>query len=417
MRRTRAQPSSRSLAVEALARWQKSDRRADEVLHDLLDNWVLSGRDRAFAVELFYGVLRNLALLDYWIERLKTRSIEATLRDILRVGLYQLFLLKTSAHAALNETVDLAPARARGFVNAILRRAQREETELWDSARRESLGLQMSHPEFLVERWRRQFGDEEVEQLCRWNNTPPPVFARVNTLLLPPSEFENSYPEARSTSHPLFFQLEKPPTEALRRGHCYVQDPSTSIAPELLHPQPGETVLDACAAPGGKTSYLAQLMQNRGSITACDNAEARLRRLQENLERLQVQNVRVQHVDWLSGTSRAILAERFDRILVDAPCSNTGVMRRRVDVRWRLSPETFKIMQNQQIRILETVASLLKKDATLVYSTCSIEPEENKTVVSVVLGNNPQLRLVQEQMLLPFRDGCDGAYAAVLVSA
>jgi 16S rRNA (cytosine967-C5)-methyltransferase len=204
---------------------------------------------------------------------------------------------------------------------------------------------------------------------------------------------------------------------ALDHGHCYIQDPSTTIACQLLDPQPDEKVLDVCAAPGGKTSYLAELMNNRGLIIACDREAERVRVLEENVARLGVAIARTYRCDWeCDRTLGGITAHApFDRILVDAPCSNTGTMRRRVDVRWRLQPADFLHMQKRQLEIVRASVSLLKPGGILVYSTCSLEPEENEQVVKRLINELSILRLEEERRSLPFRDGFDGAYVAKLV--
>jgi 16S rRNA (cytosine967-C5)-methyltransferase len=210
-----------------------------------------------------------------------------------------------------------------------------------------------------------------------------------------------------------FARLADIPSEALAAGHCYIQDPSTAAPCLLLDPKPGERVLDACAAPGGKTAYLAELMKNEGFILACDRDAGRIRTLQDNLGRLGVSIAKCVQHDWANG-SQPQNEEGFDRLLVDAPCSNTGVMRRRVDVRWRLTPKDFLRMQKEQLRILRTTIPLLKPGGTLVYGTCSIEPEENEEVLGLITREFPFLKLLEQVSLLPFRDGFDGAFAAKL---
>jgi 16S rRNA (cytosine967-C5)-methyltransferase len=198
------------------------------------------------------------------------------------------------------------------------------------------------------------------------------------------------------------------------KGLCYVQDPSTLMACELLEPKPGETILDACAAPGGKTSYLCEMMRNEGRIFACDSSRPRLERMHENLQRLGVGNIEIQRVDWLNQPA-PFEAQTFDRILLDAPCSNTGVIRRRVDVRWRLRPADFAVMPSKQYRIIESVLPLLKPGGTLVYSTCSLEPEENELLAEKAAREFPGLSLVEMHHRKPYRDNTDGAFAAKFI--
>jgi 16S rRNA (cytosine967-C5)-methyltransferase len=413
-----AHQSARQLALTALREWRTGKNLADSILARLLRSSDLTAPDRAFATELFYGILRHLSLLDLWIGSLRSEHLNHDTRDLLRLGFYQLFLLETPEHAAVFETVHLADARARALVNAVLRNALRRKKELLEKANRENLSVRSSHPQFLIDRWTKNFGAENTAALCEWNNRPAPIYARVNRLRISPEEFLSQHSDAEQLSQrENFVRLTSIPIDALARGHCYIQDPSTATACLLLDPGPGDKVLDACAAPGGKTGYLSELMKNRGVILACDRDEGRIRTLRDNLERLGVEIARFAHHDWKgdepleSGAANSL----FDRILIDAPCSNTGVMRRRVDLRWRLALKDFSRMQTEQLRILRGTIPLLKTGGVLVYSTCSIEPEENEEVVRAITSEFSFLELATEVSLLPFRDGFDGAYAAKLI--
>lgn len=414
-----AHHSARGLAFAALREWKRGDRFADSVLQTLLAGSTLPGSDRAFATELFYGVLRNLTLLDFWIGLLRSGSIDDESRDLLRLGLYQLFHLQTPEHAAVFETVELAGRRNRSFVNAMMRSASRRAEELQRAGDAASLATRTSHPGFLIERWAATFGADVATALCEWDNQSAPVYARINTLRTTQSDFLAQHPGRDPlATHPLFIRLTSIPTEALQRGDCYIQDPSTSTAVELLAPAPGETVLDACAAPGGKSAMIAALMQNTGELVACDRDPVRLEKLAGNLERLGVAIAHLAQKDWSApATADEFAGRSFDRILLDAPCSNTGVLRRRVDARWRLEPHDFKRMPEEQLTILRRVVPLLKPGGTLVYSTCSIEPEENEQVVDRVVAEFPFLRADDQRSVLPFRDGFDGGFAAKLLHA
>ena len=414
------QLSARRVALVALRAWRTENRFADSVISKLLAKTKLSAPDRAFALELFYGVLRNSTLLDFWIGCLRTVPVDVDHRDVLRLGLYQLFILETSEHAAVYETVELAQKRRRALINGILRAGLRRKDELRAQGNAQPFDVRTSHPKFLVARWEQNFGAEAAEALCTWNNQPPPLYARINRLKIDRGKFLRTYPESRLLLHnPDFVELDVFPSEALERGHCYIQDPSTAIACQLLDPQPGEKVLDACAAPGGKTSYIAELMQNRGTIVACDRASERVRVLEANMARLGVRIAHVFHHDWRPGRVPKEIASiaPFDRILIDAPCSNTGVMRRRVDVRWRLRPADFVRMPKQQLEIVRAVFGLLKPGGVFVYSTCSIEPEENEELVRRVLAGLSMLRLERTKHSIPFRDYFDGAFAARLMKS
>jgi 16S rRNA (cytosine967-C5)-methyltransferase len=410
--------SARRIALGAVRAWRKEKRFADSIVSEFLAKAELTESDRAFAFELFYGVLRNLTLLDFWIGCLRRRRLDIDLRDVVRLGMYQLFLLKTAQHAAVHETVQLAPPRQRQVVNGMLRAATRRQNELFARADAQPLFVRASHPQCLVERWQQYFGTEQAEELCKWNNLPAPIYARINLLRIDRTEFLRLYPESRPLpDHPNFVKVSSLPFAALEQGHCYIQDPSTTIACQLLDPLPGERILDACAAPGGKTALIAEQVQNRAFIAACDREHRRVRAMLANFQKLGVRVASVAQCDWLKSPRSVFRSGEglFDRVLVDAPCSNTGVMRRRVDVRWRLTPADFARMQERQIAIVQAVVRLLKPGGVVVYSTCSLEPEENEDLVRQILDTLPALRLVQEKRSLPFRDCFDGAFAAKLV--
>src|SRR5437773_3360040 len=412
-----AQRSARETALAALRLWRKEKRFADSVISGLLANADLTPSDRAFALELFYGVLRNLTLLDFWIGCLRASRIQTHVRDILRLGLYQFFLLKTAEHAAVHETVAIAPQKQRSIINAVLRAATRQRSELLAQADAQPLFVRTSHPQFLVEGWQQRFGAEYTAELCKWNNRPAPIYGRINRIKTDPETFLQLYPDSRPLpGNPDFVEFNTLPKAALDSGRCYIQDPSTAIACQLLDPKPGERILDACAAPGGKTGYIAQLMENAGTIVACDRDPERLQILKENMARLGVGNVRILRHDWTHGHVPSEIASvaLFDRILIDAPCTNTGVMRRRVDLKWRLRRIHFVRMQERQIEIVRRLIPLLKLNGVFVYGTCSLEPEENEEAVRRILAETPALRLQAQKHSLPFRDGFDGAFAARL---
>ena len=433
----------RQIAARVLTRRRHGGEYTENLLENALSDARLSSADCGLCQEIVYGVVRWQAALDWLIAR-KTggREQKPALQNLLRLGLYQIFWLdKIPPHAAVHETVELAKQNGfgpqAGFVNAILRGYLREADEtkkLLDELKKSRPALGWSHPEWLVEKWQKQFGNEKTRQLLEWNNTPPKTFARVNPLKTDAGKLVERWREENVeydfftrdwTGENLVFELKShPPLNSLasfRDGRFYIQDPSTLLAARELGAQPGETILDLCAAPGGKTTFIAQLMNNEGKIVACDIAEERLKLVQENCARLGVTCVEIQRVaDILSAKQTEIisasgtLAARFDRILVDAPCSNTGVLRRRVDLRWRISPGEISRLQQAQLDLLKLAATKLKPGGILVYSTCSLEPEENGGVVQQFLREQGNFKLENERQLLPFADNVDGAFVARL---
>ena len=426
----------RQIAARILKDCARTDEFAENRLEVELGAHPLSPVDRGLCHELVHGVIRWQRTLDWLIAR-KTagRTQKEVLRTLLRLGLYQMFWLdRIPNHAAVNETVELARqlglGSQAGFVNAVLRGygREREATEaLLTELKSSDPALGYSHPAWLVERWQQRWGAAATEKLLSWNNTPPPTYARVNHLRTTAealaarlvTEQVRFVPRGYDwAGEDLVFELEShPPLATLpsfQAGLFYIQDPSTLLAVRWLDPRPGESLLDLCAAPGGKTTFAAQLMLNQGRITAQDNNLDRLRRVRENCDRLGVQGVVTESASSLAQWQTR--TPKFDRVLLDAPCSNTGVMRRRVELRWRIEPAEIARLQLMQAGLLRNAAAALRPGGTLVYSTCSLEPEENGGVVASFLAENPGYQLEQERQILPFQDGLDGAYVARLRS-
>jgi 16S rRNA (cytosine967-C5)-methyltransferase len=406
--------TSRSLALALLNRWERSGGFADELLHGSLACSTLDGRDRAFATHLFYAALRHRSAIDFWIGELRDGPLDAATRNVVRLGLAQVLVLGLAPHAAVNETVDLAGPKAGGLVNAILRRALREADALRAKLEAAPLAVRFSHPPFLVERWAERFAPEDLERLLAWDNTPATITVRANPLKTGVEALLADDPSARRhPADPEFLEVDHLPSAWLEEGLCYAQDPSTMLAVHALDPKPGDRVLDACAAPGGKAAAMAALMKNSGKIAACDRDPSRVERMTLNLATLGVEIAQPITLDWL-GPDIPFPKACFDRILVDAPCSNTGVLRRRVDARWRLGAADFRRMPEIQLALVRAVAPLLRPGGVLVYATCSLEPEENEGMVAQIERELPDL--VREsggvRRSNPARDGMDGAFAA-----
>ena len=272
-------------------------------------------------------------------------------------------------------------------------------------------------------RWLARYGNARTRELCAAGNDPPPVFARPNTLRTTPGELLDALAEegVAAAVSPSGRTVRLPPRcrirelKALRDGLLQVQDDRSAAVAPLLSPAPGECVLDLCAAPGGKTCHLAELMQNRGRIVAVDSSAKRLKRVVENVQRMGLRIIATVAADGAEFALQNRMA--FDRALLDAPCSNTGVLRRRVEARWRLSDQALSALVKAQHRLLEATLQSIRPGGTLVYSTCSLEPEENGQLVRSVLRLNPEFRLDAEQLFLPERDGGDGVYMARILRA
>jgi 16S rRNA (cytosine967-C5)-methyltransferase len=406
----------RLCCLKALQRWESGREFADEVLHQTLQRSGLNTVNKSFVTETFYGVIRNRSYLDFIIQRFRPSGLDMATRQVLRLGVYQLYKMRIPDHAAVYETVNIA-GPARTLVNAVLRRTIAEKDNILQRLQDAPAHIRYSHPEFLWQKWESRHGGKLAEELCAWNNEPAKIYVRANQLRVTPGELNESFPEAKVVDvHPDCLEVDHLPLSWISSGVAYVQDPSTLVACDLLDPKPGEVVLDACAAPGGKAGYMAQKMENQGSLVACDYDKIRLSRLEQNLIRLGVTNCTIVLTDWLQHAS-PFKPGTFDAILVDVPCTNTGVIRRRTDVRWRLTPQDFPRMQHLQGRIVKATIQFLKSGGRMVYSTCSIEPEENERVVDYIDREVPELRFAESRSSMPIHDHLDGAFAALFFKA
>lgn len=383
-------------------------------------------RDRAFVTEMVLGVVRNQHALEWVIDRLTDRAPSETLYPVLLVGLYQLLYMDhVEPYAAVHETVEAAKIicgdAKGGFVNAVLRRALREKEALLRDLEKQPIDIRCSHPKETVARWERQFGRKNAERLCEWNNLRPEMIIRVRgstdveTLL---HEFHSAGVPATQHDRPGFIVLGTFTHIADLPGYDHgwftVQDPATLLAIDLLDPKPGERILDACAAPGGKAIAIADRMNEQGTLVAADLNPLRLKRLQENLKRCACHFVQTRVIDAATMLPEGFDHSLFDAILLDVPCSNTGVIRRRPEARRRLTSHHLDQLVALQASIIEQACSLLAPGGRIVYSTCSLEPEENEQQIATLLEKRPDLHLVRSARSFPPDDQIDGAYAAEL---
>ena len=412
----------------------------------VLADWLASGdfpnrmldsvaADHAYVMEVVYGVAKWRRELE-WIARSAVKRLPASdAMPFLFVGLYEIFHMSDApAYATVNETVEAAkqrlPQSAAGFVNAILRTALRTRDATIRSLQSQPLGIRQSHPEVLVKRWERQFGEVNTRRLCEWNNGRASTVIAINPAKTDADQYLAALKQAgvEATPHPFRpktcltlprgVRIEELP--GFKEGIFSVQDPSTVPAVELLDPQPGESILDACAAPGGKTMLIGERMADKGVLIAMDVYDDRLARLRENLQRMSLSVAvvfRANIADAKDKLARARLLPPdggFDAAIVDVPCSNTGVLRRRPDARWRFTMARLATLQGQQVSILDSAASLVKPGGRLVYSTCSLETEESEGLVRGWIGGRPGWHLVKETRLFPPRTETDGSFAALL---
>lgn len=445
----------RLAAFEILLRIEKERSYADILIDRELSAGELMGPDRGLLTELVYGVLRRRGTLDHIINqfsRQKVEKLERIVLILLRLGLYQaLFLDRIPVSAAVNETVKLAKVlapRAAGFINAVLRRADREKDEIRYPDRQSDpvgyLSARHSHPHWIIARWVDQVGPEEADSLARAMSGSPPLTLRANTLRITRDALIARLAAEGASAGATVFSPDglnittRTPLAGLpgfREGFFTIQDESSQLAAIFLAPLPGERVLDLCAAPGGKTTHLAQLMENRGAILACDTARRKLALIEENAARLGITIITTFHLDATrpvpdeSGRD-PLTADQFDRVLVDAPCSGLGVLRRNPEGKWWKTPADIAELASRQKAILLNAAGFLKDGGTLLYATCSTAPEENEEVIADFLSKRPDFVLEDLRGLFPVyadlftnegffrswphRHGMDGFFAARL---
>ncbi len=461
--------TARQVAADVLHRSRSRDGFASELVDDALATANLTPQDRRFVTQLVFGVIRRSGTLDALLKpfiNLPLHAVQPRVWDILRLGAFQLtFLTHVPKHAAVNETVELAThvgaPRAKPFVNGVMRRIAELVTDNFTdkpgadavpfaaeptppaplpegrgaggvgSYRRLSrpilpnpiaipnayFAAAFSFPQWLANRWIERYGLDECVRLGFWFNAPPPLWIRVNKLNASRESYRIQLAgqtiEAEPGEHPQ--SLRFPEHHAIRdlpgyaEGDFAVQDHSSMLVASALGVKPGMHVLDLCAAPGGKTTHLAELMDNRGQITACDTDPKRLETVTSLCQRLRVKGVETVAIK----EDGSIPDGPFDAALVDVPCSNTGVLGRRPEVRWRLKPNEFEYLIRLQTRLLIEALVRVKPGSPVVYSTCSIEPDENEGVAKAVCMGMRGVTIEAEHRAVPGRPS-DGGYWARL---
>jgi 16S rRNA (cytosine967-C5)-methyltransferase len=412
--------SAREVAHAVLRRVFDEGAFTDRAFRAEADRAQLDPRERAFAQQLAYGAVQRRATLDHLIAELSSRppdKLDPPVRDALRLGLLQLlFLGGVADHAAVSESVDLAGGRGKGLVNAVLRRAQRERVALLAALNDdtpEAAAVMHSHPEWLVRMWWEQLGPDETRALLRRDNEPAESAVRVNTLraqsldLGVPVHPAPGLPEGLVLDAPLDVHA----SEAFERGELMPQSRASMTVARVLDPQPGERVLDLCAAPGAKTTHIAALMEDRGEVVAVEAHQGRATALEENATRLGASTVRVV----VGDAAEPVPGAPFDRVLLDPPCSDLGTLQSRPDVRWRKDPELIERVAAQQAALLDAAAEQVRPGGVLVYSTCTISARENEEQMATFLARHPEFAAAREPVrLLPHRDGTDGFFIARL---
>ncbi|MHB8482512.1 MAG: 16S rRNA (cytosine(967)-C(5))-methyltransferase RsmB [Nitrospiria bacterium] len=381
----------------------------------------LSPLDKSLLKELVYGTLQWQGYIDWVIDRYaerKTHKMGQVVRNSLRLGAYQLlFLSKIPAFAAIYESVELVKEKegtpAAGFVNGVLRSVLRDQEtkkipELKDDSAR-NIAIKYSQPEWLVKRWATRYGIDITKKWYKNNISQPPFTIRVNRVLIDRERlanilFDEGINTEKTPCSPIGLILEKPGDitrlHSYLKGLFYIQDEASQLVPFLLSPRSGDQILDACAAPGGKATQLAELIGDRGEVLAIDQSPDRINLLQRNLKRMGLTSVKPRQLD-LTKEAREIQKRGFNKILLDAPCSGMGVLRRHPEGKWQKKENLLFSYSKIQLHLLDVVSKGLKAGGILVYSTCSTEPEENEKVIEKFLKSNPGFKVENPKTSLP----------------
>lgn len=392
----------RKLALEALYKIDKEEAYSNIVLDELLNKNrnVLSNKDINFISELVYGVTTWKLTLDTIIQKyskIKIKKISPWVINILRMGAYQIvFLDKVPKSAAVNESVNLCKkygGKSVGFVNAILRKVEKSDyLELFEIKNDiEKISKTTSMPEWIVRELNQEFDPEKVNEICENSNLKPKITIRINNLKITKNELKKSLQSKEIEVEDgiiedfLYLKNVKNITnlDEYKKGLFTMQDESAGLTALVLNPKEGESILDCCSAPGGKTTYIAELMNNNGNIKAWDLYKHRLDKVQENSKRLGIDIIKTEEND--ATVLKEEYIEKFDKILIDAPCLGFGVIKRKPDIKWQRKFEDIEEISKIQEKILNTCSEYLKKGGILVYSTCSIVKSENDKIVEKFL--------------------------------
>ena len=434
----------RGVAVRLLNRVERSDSYLDRVLDAELRSPELNDLDKGLLTELVHGVLRWQNKLDWVLNGFSHGNFqksEVNIKNTLRVALYQILFLDRIPHAAaVNEAVELIKRvrgeKVGGLVNAVLRNIIRNLGGIRFPDPNEDyvqyLSVMYSHPHWMVKRWVKRFGPEDTQKLLVANNERPSLSLRINKLKAQPGEFltmlDQQHIQYTGSAHIDFFVRVKSLTrigqmELFRRGFFTIQDESAVLPCLMLAPQPGERVIDLCAAPGGKTTAMAEMMRNEGEVVAIDKYEMKLSFIKAACDRLGLHNVKLLAVD-----ASTLDSEQADKVLLDTPCSGLGVLAKKPDIKWKRDITDIIKLARMQKGLMENAARLVKPGGVLVYSTCTMEPEENIEVVMHFLAKHPEFTVENANSYashalvntdgyvetFPHHHGMDGSFAVRL---
>ena len=398
----------RDAALSILMEISNNQAYSNLLLHRTIQKYEIEAKDRGLLTELTYGTLQHRMTLDYYLEPFVRGKLDGWVRELLRLSIYQIvYLTKIPSHAVVHEAVEIAKRRGHkriaptvnGILRSVLRSGVRPLDDLKDGIAKTA--IETSHPEWLIKRWTEQFGEQEAAIMAHENNQPPAMTVRVNTTKTTPAEaialLESEGIEVRKGEvvPECIVSVSSNPanSEAYKKGLITIQDESSMLPVLALGVTPGMKVLDMCAAPGGKTTHIAEKMNDEGEVFAHDIHDHKLALIEANANRLGLTSIKTK-----SGDSRTLTElyppASFDRILVDAPCSGLGVIRRKPEIKYNKTEADFKGLTSIQSELLDTARELIKPDGIIVYSTCTVEHTENRGIVDHFLKRHPDMEKV-----------------------
>jgi len=415
----------RRIALEAINNIIDKEAFSNIVVNEFLMKYELCDADKGLFTNLVYGTIQNLLTIEFYLEPfIKGKKVKRFIKHLLYMSIYQLVFLETAEYAVVNEATEIAKAKDRhlgSFVNGVLRNFIRTPLrEIKEDNLVMELSIKYSHPAWLVALFLRDYNIKDVERLLQENSLKKDDAIRVNTLKTSKEEVINKLQEmnipftiSEDCDNGIIIYESVINTSLFKEGLITIQDISSQMVSEVLNPSENSNVLDLCSAPGGKTAHMAAIMKNTGKIYACDIHEHKIKLMEKNFKRLGVENVSMQLVD-ARKVKEHVSKEKFDYVLADVPCSGLGVLSHKVDLKYRINLDSITEIVKLQEEILELTKDLVKVNGYYVYSTCTINKDENERQINKFLKRNPNFEKVYEKQILPFDNHSDGFYICKL---
>lgn len=410
----------RKLAIEAIEKIVDKKGYSNIVVNEYLRKFILSDQDKAFFTKLVYGTVENLLTIEYYLEPYLKKRQKPWVKYLLYISIYQLVYLKTPSYAVVDEAVNIANLKDRsigGFVNAVLRNFLRGELRSFSGLDEiDTLSIKYSYPKWLIAYLLKDYSYDVLEKILIEFSQVKKIGVRINTLLATKEEVIErlnadgfTYEESPLVNNGLLIEENIVDHELIKSGKLVIQDIAAQLVSEVVNPKEGDFILDVCAAPGGKSSHLSTLMNNQGSIIACDIHKHKIKLMESFFKHNGNTNIKTLNVDARLLKDQGYI-NSFDHVLADVPCSGFGVMGHKVDLKYQINLESIEEIKDLQKEILSSTWELVKKGGYLTYSTCTLNKEENEMQIKNFLKNRVDVEVVYERTILPFEYHSDGFY-------